>query len=60
MYLAVNPPHHIATLGGVLLLTSSHMLSHLLNFTVSPPRLLMRLHGPQNRILLLVWQPLIP
>ena len=26
MYLAVNLPHHIATFGGVLLLTASHKL----------------------------------
>ena len=28
MYLAVNLPHHIATFGGVLLLTASHMIKY--------------------------------
>ena len=60
MYLAVNIPHHIATLGGVLLLTASHMISQLLRCTGNLPHLVMRLHGPQIRSLLLFWQPLIP
>ena len=59
MYLAVNLPRHIATLGGVLLLTDSHMISQILKCTGSPPHLLMRLHGPQIRSLLLFWKPLI-
>ena len=37
MYLAVNLPHHIATLGDVLLLTASHMVSQILKCTRSPP-----------------------
>ena len=37
MYPAGNPPHQITTLGGVLLLTASHILSHILKFTGSPP-----------------------
>ena len=60
MYLAVNTPHHIATFGGVLLLTASHMISQLLKCTGSYPHLLMRLYGPKNRSLLLFWQPLVP
>ena len=39
MYLAVNLTHHIATFGGVLLLTASYMISHLLKYTGSPPHL---------------------
>ena len=49
MYLAVNLPRHIVTLGGVLLLTASHIISQLLKCTDSPPHLLMRLQGPQIR-----------
>ena len=60
MYLAVNLPHHIATFGGVLLLTASHMISQFLKCMGSPPHLLMRLHSPKIRILLIVWQPLVP
>ena len=60
MYLAVNLPHHIATFGGVLLLTASQMISQLLKRTGSPPQILMRLHGPEIRSLLLFWQPLVP
>ena len=60
MYLAVNLPHHIATFGGVLLLTDSYMISQLLKYTGSPPHLLMRLHGPKICSLLLFWQPLVP
>ena len=60
MYLAVNLPRHIATLGGVLLLTASHTISHILKFTGSPPHLLVRLQGTQIRSILLFWKPLIP
>ena len=60
MYLALNLPHHIATFGSVLLLTASQMISHLLKFTGSPPHLLMRLHSPEIRSLLLFWQLLVP
>ena len=60
MDLAVNLPHRIATFGGVLLLTASHMISQLVKCKGSPPHLLMRLHGPKIRSLLLVWQPLVP
>ena len=60
MYPAVNPPHHIATFGSVLLLTASYMISQLLKCTGSTPQLLMRLHGTKNRSLLLFWQPLVP
>ena len=60
MYLVVNLPHKITTLGGVILLTASHMLSQILKCTGSPPHLLMRFHGPHIRGLLLFWQPLIP
>ena len=59
MYLAVNLPHHIATFGGVILLTASHMISQLLKCTGSPPHLMMRLHGPKIRSRLLFWQPLV-
>ena len=59
MDLAVNLPHHIATFGGVLLLTASHMISQLLKCTGISPHLLMLLHGPKNRSLLLFWQPLV-
>ena len=60
MYLIVNIPHQITTLGDVLLLPASHMIIHILKFTGSTPRLLMHLHIPQIRSLLLFWQPLIP
>ena len=60
MYLVINLPHQITTLGGVLLLTESPMTSHILKCTVSPPCLLMRLHDPQICSLILFWQPLIP
>ena len=60
MYLAVNLPHHIATLGGVLLLTNYHMIKQLLKYTGITPHLLMRLNGPQIRSLLLFWKPIIP
>ena len=60
MYLVVNLPHQITTLGDVLLLTASCMIIQLLKCTGSPPRLLMHLHSPQIRSLLLFWQPLIP
>ena len=60
MYLAVNLPCHIATLGGVILLTASLVISQLLKCTGSPPHLLMRLHGPQICSLLLFWKLLIP
>ena len=55
MYLAVNLPHHIATFGGVLLLTDSHMISQLLKCAGSPPHLLMHLHGPKISSLILFW-----
>ena len=60
MYLAVNLPHHIAAFGGVLLLTAYHMISQILKCTGSPPHLLMRLHVPEIRSLILFWQPLVP
>ena len=60
MYLAVNLPHHIATFGGVLLLTASQIISQVLKCTGSPPHLLMRLYGPEICSLLLFWQPLVP
>ena len=60
MYTAVNLPHHIATFGGVLLLTASYMISQFLKCTSSPPHLVMRLHGPKIRSLLLFCQPLVP
>ena len=60
MYPAVNLPHRIATFGGVLLLTASYMISQFLKCTGIPPHLVMRLHGPKIRSLLLVWQPLDP
>ena len=60
MYLAINLPHHIATFGGVLLLTASHKISQLLKCTGNPPHLLMHLHGTNICSLLLFWQPLIP
>ena len=60
MYLAVNIPQQITTLGGELLLTSSHMIIQILKCTGSPPHLLMCLHIPQIRSLILFWQPLIP
>ena len=60
MYLYVNLTLHIVTLGSVLILTSYHMIRQLLKFTVSPHHLLLRFHSPKIRILLLIWQPLIP
>ena len=60
MYLAVNIPHHISTFGGVLLLAASHMINQILKCTGSLPHLLMRLHVPKIRTLLLFWQTLIP
>ena len=60
MYLAVNLPRHIATLGGVLLLTAYRMIIQLLKYMGSPPNLLMRLRVPKIRSLLLFWNPLIP
>ena len=60
MYLAVNIPQHIATFGGVLLLTASHMISQLLKCTDIPPHLLRRFHGPKIRSPILFWQPLVP
>ena len=60
MYIAVNPPRHISTNGGILLLTASHMISQFLKCTVSLPHLLMHLHIPQICSLLLFWQPIIP
>ena len=60
MYLAVNLPHHIATFGGVLPLTDSQMISQILKCMGSPPNLVMRLHGPEIRSLILFWQPLVP
>ena len=59
MYLIVNTPHQITTLGGVLLLTASKMLIQILKCMGRPPRLLMRLRIPQISSLLLTWQPLI-
>ena len=60
MYLVVNLPRHIATLGGVLLLTASRTIIHLLKFMGITPHLLIRLQFPQIRSLLLFWEPLIP
>ena len=60
MYLTVNLPLHIATLGGVLLLTASHMISQLLKCTGCPPHVMMHLHGTNIRSLLLFWKPLLP
>ena len=60
MYLAVNTPRHIATLDVVLLLTAYFVINQLLKCTGSPPHLLIRLHGPQIRSLILFWQPIIP
>ena len=60
MYLAVNLPHHIATFGYVLLLTASHMIIQVLKCTGSTPQLLMRLHSPKIRSILIFWQNLIP
>ena len=54
MYLAINLPSHITTLGRVLLLTDYYMISQLLKYTVSHHHLLLRLHGPQIRILFLL------
>ena len=59
MYLAVNIPHQITTLGGVLLRTVSHMIIQILKYTGRPPRLLMQLHVPQICSILLFWQPII-
>ena len=60
MYLAVNPPHQITILGGVLLLPASQILSQLLNCTGIPPRLLIHFYGTQIRGLFLFWKLLIP
>ena len=59
MYVAVNLPHQITNIGGIILLTASHMLTQLLKCMGSPPRLLICLHNPQIRSLLLFWKPLI-
>ena len=59
MYLAVNLPHHIATFGGVLVLTASYMISQLLKCTSIPPHLLRRFRGPKIHIPILFWQPLV-
>ena len=53
IYLIVNLPRHIATLGSVLLLTASRTITQIFKFTSSPPHLLMRLQGPQIRSFLL-------
>ena len=60
MCAAINFSRDIASLGGVILLTAYLTIIQLLKCTVSPPGLLMRLHGPQIRGLLLFWQPLVP
>ena len=60
MYLAVNLPRLIATLGGVILLTYYRMIIHILKCMGSPPHLLMSLYSTQIRSLLLFWKPLIP
>ena len=60
MYLSVNLQHQITTIGGLLLIIASHMTSHIVKYTVSLSHLLMRLHGPHIRSLLLFWQPVIP
>ena len=60
MYLVVNPPHQITTLGGILILTASHMLVHIMKYMGSPFHLLIRLYVPKICSLLLFWQPLIP
>ena len=60
MYLAVNLPRHIATLGGVLLQTDSLMISQLLKCTGIPPHLLMHLRVTQIHSLLLFWKNIIP
>ena len=60
MYLAINLPCHIATLGDVLILTAYLIIIQILKYMVSPSHLLMRLHGPQIRSLLIFWKPLIP
>ena len=59
MYLAVNISRHIAAFDNVLLLTDSCMIRKILKYTDIPLHLLMRLHGPQIRSLLLFWQPII-
>ena len=53
MYLSANHPHHIANLGGLLLLTVYRTIRQILKFTGNPPHLLMRLQGPQICSLLL-------
>ena len=60
MYLAVNIPRHISTIGGVILLTAPHMIIQLLKYMGITPHLLMRLQEPQIRSLLIFWQPHIP
>ena len=60
MYFAVNTPHHIATLGGVIVLTASTTINQILKFMGSPTHLQMRLHGPYILSLLIFWQPLTP
>ena len=60
MYLAINLPCHITTLGGVLLLTASCTIIQFLKYTGSPSHLLMRLQVPHIYIIILFWQPIIP
>ena len=60
MYIAVNLPRHIPTLGGVLLITAYCTISQLLKCMGITPHLLMLLHVPHIRSLLLFWRPIIP
>ena len=48
MYLAVNLPRHIATLGGILLLTSSCTIIHLLKCKWKSPLPPYALAGPSD------------
>ena len=54
MNLSVNPPPATSPP-----LSAFEIYGRPLKFTGSPPHILMHLHGPKIRILLLFWQPLI-
>ena len=60
MYPAINSPRHITSLGDDILLTAYLTIIQLLEYTGNSPHLLMRLHSPKIRSLILFWKPLVP
>ena len=60
MYLAINIPRYISTLGGILFLTASCTIIQIFKCTGSPPHLLMLLQVPQICSILLFWKPFVP